>query len=151
MYRSIKDNLFIIKNRFEYVQIFSCYAFFVFQFVRFFNTWISEKCRIFDHDTKYTVYQIPLLLAFANLWVVWAPTKLGLPIGWNLLNTFVIELIQCRGTSILGEVCNVEISRATQQLICSKSHDFLAVFTLAHSKINEIAYFFDEIIKEVSD
>ena len=41
-----------------------------------------------------------------------------------------------RGTSILGEVRNVEISRATQQLLCSKSHDFLAVFALAHSKIN---------------
>ena len=43
------------------------------------------------------------------------------------------------GTSILGEVRNVEISRATQQLLCSKSHDFLAVFALAHSKNNQIA------------
>ena len=33
-----------------------------------------------------------------------------------------------RGTSILGEVRNVEISRITQQLLCSKSHDFLALF-----------------------
>ena len=39
----------------------------------------------------------------------------------------------------------------TQQLRCSKSHDFLAVFALAHSKINQIAYFFDEIIQEVSE
>ena len=43
------------------------------------------------------------------------------------------------GTSILGEVRNVEISRVTQQLLCSKSHDFLAVFALAHSKITQIA------------
>ena len=43
------------------------------------------------------------------------------------------------GTSILGEVRNVEISRATQQLLCSKSHDFLAVFALTHSKIYQIA------------
>ena len=46
---------------------------------------------------------------------------------------------EIRGTSILGEVCNVWISRATQQLLCSKSHDFLAIFALAHSKINQIA------------
>ena len=44
-----------------------------------------------------------------------------------------------RVTSILGEVRNVEISGATQQLLCSKSHDFLAIFALAHSKINQIA------------
>jgi hypothetical protein len=41
-----------------------------------------------------------------------------------------------RGTSILGEVRNVKISRATQQLLNGKSHDFQAVFALAHSKIN---------------
>ena len=44
-----------------------------------------------------------------------------------------------RGTSILGEMHNVEMSGFTQQLLCSKSHDFLAVFALAHSKINQIA------------
>ena len=44
-----------------------------------------------------------------------------------------------RGTSILGEVRNEEKKRVTQQLLCSKSHDFLAVFALAHSKINKIA------------
>ena len=49
-----------------------------------------------------------------------------------------------RGTSILGEMRNVEISRVTQQLLCSKSHDFLAVFALAHSKINQIAKFLDD-------
>ena len=46
---------------------------------------------------------------------------------------------QTRGISILGEVRNVEISRVTQQLLCSKSHDFLAIFDLTHSKINQIA------------
>ena len=50
-----------------------------------------------------------------------------------------IMYISSRGTSILGEVRNVEISRVTQQLICSKSHDFLAVFAQPHSKINQIA------------
>ena len=39
-----------------------------------------------------------------------------------------------RGTSILGEVRNVEISGVTQQLLCSKSHDFLAFFAPAHPK-----------------
>ena len=40
---------------------------------------------------------------------------------------------------LIGEVRNVEISGATQQLLCSKSHDFPAVFGLAQSKINHIA------------
>ena len=53
--------------------------------------------------------------------------------------------------SIQGEVRHVWISRATQQLLRSKSHDFLAIFALAHSKINQIAKFFDEMIQEVSD
>ena len=43
-----------------------------------------------------------------------------------------------RGTSIQGEVHNVEISGVTQQLLCSKSHDFLDAFALAHLKINQI-------------
>ena len=51
---------------------------------------------------------------------------------------FFIKYDKVRGTSILGEVRNVEIPGPTQQLLCSKSHDFLAIFTLAHSKINEI-------------
>ena len=46
---------------------------------------------------------------------------------------------QSRGTSILGEVRSVEIPGPTQQLLCSKYHDFLAIFALAHSKINQIA------------
>ena len=56
-----------------------------------------------------------------------------------------------RGISIQGEVRHVWISKATQQLLCSKFHDFLAIFALAHSKINQIAQFFDEMIQEVSD
>ena len=49
------------------------------------------------------------------------------------------EIAKARGTSILGEVRNVEIARVTQQLLFSKSHDFLVVFALAHSNINQIA------------
>ena len=45
-----------------------------------------------------------------------------------MTDQFQIVLVFSRGTSILGEVRNVEISRVTQQLLCSKSHDFLAVF-----------------------
>ena len=44
-----------------------------------------------------------------------------------------------RGASILGEVRNVELPGATQQLLNGKPHDFLAVFPLGHSKINQIA------------
>ena len=43
-----------------------------------------------------------------------------------------------RGTSILEEVRNVEIPGPTRQLVCSK-YDSLAIFALAHSKINQIA------------
>ena len=50
-----------------------------------------------------------------------------------------VEMAVPRGTSILGEVRNVEISRVTQQLLGSKSHDLLADFALSHSKINKIA------------
>ena len=65
----------------------------------------------------------------------------------HLINDMIKEpcelhggLAMIRGTSILGgEVRNVEISRTTQQLLHGKSHDFLAVFALAHSKINQIA------------
>ena len=42
-------------------------------------------------------------------------------------------------TSILREVRNIEIQGVTQQLLNGKSHDFLAIFALAHSKINQIA------------
>ena len=46
---------------------------------------------------------------------------------------------EARGNSIKGEVRHCESEVLTQQLLCSKSHDFLAVFALAHSKINQIA------------
>ena len=55
------------------------------------------------------------------------------------IKDFTPSLTKCRGISILAEVRNVEISRVTQQLLYSKSHDFLAIFALAHSKINQIA------------
>ena len=38
------------------------------------------------------------------------------------------------------------MTSVTQYFQCSKSHDFLAVFALAYSKINQIAYFFTEMI-----
>ena len=44
----------------------------------------------------------------------------------------------------LREERNVRISGPTQQLLCSKSHDFVAIFALAHSIINKIAKIFDE-------
>ena len=37
------------------------------------------------------------------------------------------KLAEARGTSIIGEVRNVEIPGATQQLLNGKSHDFLAI------------------------
>jgi hypothetical protein len=39
----------------------------------------------------------------------------------------------------------------SEVLLSSKSHEFLAVFAQTHSKINQIAQFFDEIIQEFSD
>ena len=57
------------------------------------------------------------------------------------------ECTYTRGISILGEVRK----RVTQQLLCSKSHDFPAIFAVAHSKINQIAQFLDEIIQEDTD
>ena len=69
-----------------------------------------------------------------------------------LIRRFIINqtdspFLNFRGTSIQGEVRNVEISRGTQQLLNGKSHDFLAFFPLEHSKSNLI----NEIIQEVSD
>ena len=55
--------------------------------------------------------------------------------------------IETRGTSILGEVRNVKISRATQQLLNGKSNYFLAFFALANSKINQIVKFLDDNLR----
>jgi hypothetical protein len=41
----------------------------------------------------------------------------------------------------------VEISSATQQPLNGKSHDFLVVVALAHSKINQIAKFLDDNVR----
>ena len=35
--------------------------------------------------------------------------------------------------------CAMCETSVTQQLLCSKSHDFLAIFAVVHSKINQIA------------
>ena len=61
--------------------------------------------------------------------IPWEPKKLSSEMGTLLT----------KGTSILGEVRNVEIPGPTQQLLNGKSHVFLAVFPLAHSKINQFA------------
>ena len=45
--------------------------------------------------------------------------------------------VNIRGTSILGEVRNVEIPGPTQQLLCSKYHDFLAIFALNSTLKNQ--------------
>ena len=45
--------------------------------------------------------------------------------------------IEIRKSAI--EVRNVEIPGPTQQLLCSKYHDFLAVFPLAQLKMNQIS------------
>ena len=58
--------------------------------------------------------------------------------------TMCFPVVMNRGTIILGEVRNVEISRATKQLLNGKFHDFLAVFALALSKIIQLAYFLDD-------
>jgi hypothetical protein len=34
-----------------------------------------------------------------------------------------------------------------QQLLCSKSHDFLAIFALAHSNINQLAKILDDDVR----
>ena len=41
------------------------------------------------------------------------------------------RVVNTRGTSTLGEVRNVEVSRASQQLVNGKSDDFLAIFQIA--------------------
>ena len=61
------------------------------------------------------------------------------------------QYVENRGTFILGEVRSVEISGVTEELLFSKSHDFLAISALAHSKINKFALIFNEIIQEGSD
>ena len=49
--------------------------------------------------------------------------------------SYTINSGSSRGTSILGEVRNVEIPGPNQQLLCSKYHGFLSIFALAHSKL----------------
>ena len=53
--------------------------------------------------------------------------------------------IEIRKSAI--EVRNVEIPGPTQQLLCSKYHNFLAIFALPHSKINQIANFLDDNVR----
>ena len=71
--------------------------------------------------------------------VIWLPPDQEILIKEKTKSHFQFFFVRARGISILGEVRNMEISRVTQQLQCSKSHDFLDIFALAHSKINQIA------------
>ena len=80
-------------------------------------------------ETQYSHISILDRFFFTNNLAVWVSKDVVVSVWF----------VHCRGTSILGEVRNVEISGGTQQLLCSKYHDFLAVFALAHSKINQIA------------
>ena len=59
-------------------------------------------------------------------------TKTSLLLGITLV---MLEMVRTRSTSILGR----GVQSVTQQLLCSKSHDFLAIFAVVHSKINQIA------------
>ena len=73
-------------------------------------------------------------ISFSDKNVIWQQSSTGR--GW------------VRGTSILGEVRNVEISRATQQLPCSKSHYFLTVFALA--LVFKVLTFLTSLIRWIS-
>ena len=57
--------------------------------------------------------------------------------------------IQGQVSSFLGEVRNVEISRATQQLLNGKFQDFLADFALAHSKSIKLHNFWMIMLKMI--
>ena len=99
------------------------------------------------HRTTYIYYDIRQVAEESN---ILSSMSKKFPKKWASKN--LLTKWGCiRGTSILGEVRNVEIPGPSQQLLCSKYHDFLAIFALAHSKINQILYFLDDIIQEVSD
>jgi uncharacterized membrane protein len=114
------------------LQLWSSIAVFDFVLKRQFDNKSCEK----THNIMATI-----IVAFAVLLIEWVLLVITLLkfvkiyMQWGRSNEPALTI----GTSILGEVRNVEISRATQQLLCSKSDDFLAVFTLAHSIINQIA------------
>jgi hypothetical protein len=102
------------------------------------------------------ISQVIFIAYFPNEPEIWSLKAGKYPNKYAEFTLFFIlketrKLESLRGTSILGEVRNVWISRVTQQLLCSKSHDLLVVFALAHSKIHKISWFFNEIIQEVSD
>ena len=70
--------------------------------------------------------------------------KLFLNENKHMLDSIRENIIgKARGTSIQGEVCHVEIWGVTQQLLCSKSHDFLAVFCSSTLKNQSNCIIFD--------
>ena len=119
--------------------------------------WAS--CSIFNspkHGYRHSRYTRTVSFSYVVVhlfpsWLVWGwnqvhceccSSKIAHKIALTCLTKKTIgakSLLDTRGISIQGEVRHVWISRATQQLLCSKSHDFLAVFALAHSKTNQIA------------
>ena len=104
----------------------------------------NTKLQLGGHKNIYKNIYADTTSKFASIRLLarWSGSVYKLMIHHWLLWFFVyvmIRYIVTRGTSILGEVRNVEIPGATQQLLCSKSHDFLAIFALVHSKINQIA------------
>ena len=90
-----------------------------------------NKSGIFNHRNFFPINFQPQI--FIHEFVV---EKLGVQMSVVQMSSY---LSSTRGTSILGEVRNVAISRSTKQLLWYKFHDFLAIFAPAHSKINQIA------------
>jgi hypothetical protein len=118
---------------------------------------LSEKFADQNHNTGSLTYAIWIVRLFPKTKNRITPFQIqfynsffDIFLSINDIDTFPSEkfagqnqntecLAYARSTSILGEVRNVEIPGPTQQLLCSKYHDFLAVFPLAHSKINQIS------------
>ena len=96
---------------------------------------VSKECKIEIDEELYVGKFKPYMMDIVYEWCKGA-TFMQL---CKMTDIFEGKYLQGRGTSILGEVRNVEIPGPTQQLLCSKYHDFLAIFALAHSKINQIA------------
>ena len=92
-------------------------------------------CLLFD---KLDIKRIEALIFFLSTRILKSHRRPARQKSITYLERSLYDVL-ARGTSILGEVRNVEIPGPTQQLLCSKYHDFLAVFPLAHSKINQIS------------
>ena len=83
-------------------------------------------------------FRLKLLVRGFDFLLVTAVAEAFCHTGYKFEHSVTMR-VSTRVTSILGEVYNVKISRVTKQLLYSKSNDFLVVFALGHSKINQIA------------